>query len=158
MRRLVVIVALALLTGLSGTAAAATPRTSLDAVQRDVMCVSCGVPLNTAESPQADRERAFIADLVGRGLTKQQILDRLVDEYGPNVLAMPKGDGFGKAAYLVPIAAVLAAIALLAVVLPRWRRRRAAGPGAVADPLTEGAELSADDARRLDADLARYEV
>lgn len=157
MRRLVVIVALAALST-AGTAVAATPRTSLDAVQSEVMCVSCGVPLNTAESPQADRERAFIADLVGRGLTKQQILDRLVDEYGPNVLAMPKGDGFGKAAYLVPIAAVLAAIALLAVVLPRWRRRRAAGPGAVADPLTEGAELSDDDARRLDADLARYEV
>jgi len=141
----------------AGPADAVTPRTTVQAVENEVMCVTCGVPLNIAESPQADRERERIRQLVGQGLTKQQILDRLEAELGPDVLALPKSHGFGIVAYLVPIAAVLAAAALLFIVLPRWRRRRAAG-ASVGDPLTEGAALSETDARRLDADLARYEV
>ena len=46
--------------------AAATPRTSLPAIERQVMCVTCKIPLNVAESPQADRERAFIRALIAR--------------------------------------------------------------------------------------------
>ena len=36
------------------------PRTSLPAIERQVMCVTCKIPLNVAQSPQADRERAYI--------------------------------------------------------------------------------------------------
>jgi cytochrome c-type biogenesis protein CcmH/NrfF len=121
------------------------------------MCVSCGVPLNIAESPQADRERAEIQRLVDRGFTKQQIKDQLVAEYGPRVLATPKGSGFGLAAYLIPIAIVLGALAALAVVVPRWRDGRG-NDDRPDDQPPSAPELDPDDARRLDADLARYEV
>jgi cytochrome c-type biogenesis protein CcmH len=151
-------VAVALLTA-SGTALAATPRTTLNAVEAEVMCVTCGVPLAIAESPQADQERRLIRQLVARGLTKDQIKDRLVVEYGDRVLASPRGRGFGLAAYLVPIALVLGALALLAVLVPRWRRSRAAT--AVVAATSNGAAqpaLADGDARRLAEDLARYDV
>jgi cytochrome c-type biogenesis protein CcmH/NrfF len=118
------------------------------------MCVSCNVALPIAESPQAQQEKDLIRQLVAQGLTKHQILDRLVDVYGPNVLAEPrKDDGVGLAAYLVPVAAALLLLGVLAVLLPRWRRRT---PSRGGDGASTPA-LSADDAARLDEDLARYD-
>jgi cytochrome c-type biogenesis protein CcmH/NrfF len=75
------------------------------------------------------------------------------------VIAEPDASGIGLAAWLVPVALVLAALAGLAVALPRWRRART--DAAAAHAPTNGAAspaLSPDDAARLDADLARYDV
>ena len=67
------------------------------------MCEACGVPLELAtESPQAEQERDYIRTLIARGLTKQEILDELVDQYGPEILATPGDDGFDLAAWIVP--------------------------------------------------------
>ncbi|HEU4658149.1 MAG TPA: cytochrome c-type biogenesis protein CcmH [Capillimicrobium sp.] len=135
-------------------AVAATPQTSLSDIEDEVMCPVCGVALNIAESPQADDERALIRDLVAKGLTKEEIKQRLVAEYGQAVLAEPDDEGFDLAAWVVPAAVVAVLIAAGALLLPRWRRRaRAAADGTGAGA---GPELSADDARRLDEDLARF--
>jgi cytochrome c-type biogenesis protein CcmH/NrfF len=111
--------------------------------------------LTIADSPQADRERAYIRSLVAKDLTKDQIKTELVSTYGDRVLAMPKDKGFGLVAYLVPIAIVLAMLAGLAVVLPRWRRNRD-GPGSAIAP--DGPPLTDADSQRLAEDLARYDV
>ena len=145
------ILALALLALVPAVGSAATPRASYSDVEDEVMCVTCNVPLGLAESPQADRQKAELRRLVGAGLTKQQIKDRLVAEYGANVLALPKGDGIGAAAYIVPIAAGVAIVGLLLLLLPRWRRRPRT-PTA-----TDGESLSPADMRRLDDDLARFD-
>jgi cytochrome c-type biogenesis protein CcmH len=137
---------------LAGAAAAAS-RPSLPAIERQVMCVSCKIPLDVAESPQADRERAFIQSLIAHGESEGQIKRTLVGQYGPAVLALPSAHGFALAAYLVPVAAVLALLAALAVLLPRWRRRALAR----ADSDAPEATLSSADAARLDADLARFD-
>jgi cytochrome c-type biogenesis protein CcmH len=154
-RRLVVLLAVlvAAAAAAAGTAGAATPKTSLNAVEADVMCVSCGVPLAIAESPQADAERRTINSMIAQGLTKKQIEDRLVVFYGRNVLATPKRSGFGLAAYLIPIAIVLIALIAGAIFLPRWRRRER-----VESQTDAGPRLSDDDAARLDADLANYKL
>jgi cytochrome c-type biogenesis protein CcmH/NrfF len=137
-------------------AMAATPRTSFNDVEDEVMCVSCGVPLNIAESPQADRERVEVRRLIARGLTKDEVKDELVATYGRNVLAMPDDGGFGLAAYLVPIGIGAAIVALLAFLLPKWRRRQRA-PGTAFGRAAPAPALSDADARRLDEDLARYD-
>ena len=144
--------ALALLAvlALTAPAQAAEPRTTLPDVEDEVMCVTCNVPLNIAESPQASRQRALIRRLVDEGLTKEQIKARLVDEYGEDVLALPEDDGVGIAAYVVPVVLVLAMVAAAALLLPRWRRRR---PTARAT----GPQASEAELRRLDDELARYE-
>ena len=131
--------------------AAATPRTSLPAIERQVMCVTCKIPLNVAESPQADRERAFIQSLIAEGKSEAQIKRALVGQYGPAVLALPSSHGFDLAAYLVPVAVLLALIAGLAL-RPHFRHRGAAAPAQ--EP---AAPLSGADAARLDADLAHFD-
>ena len=137
------------------TASAATPRTSLTAIWNDVMCVSCREPLSVAQSPQAYAEREYIRKLVAQGLTKSQIEQRLVAQYGPAVLGKPPARGFDLTVYLLPAAILLAGLSILAIVLPRWRRRSrvsemAPGTAATTPP-------SAADARRLEEELARFE-
>ena len=68
---------------------------------------------------------------------------------------MPQGGGFNVAAWLVPAALVLALIAGLALLVPRWRRRSRLA--AAAEPAASVPALSAADARRLEEDIARYE-
>jgi cytochrome c-type biogenesis protein CcmH len=120
-------------------------------VEDEVMCVSCNVALNVAESPQADAERKYIRQLIAKGYDKEQVKRSLVDVYGDNVLALPKSEGINWAAYLVPIALIAALVAALAFGLRRWRRREPP-PGGPKTP-----ELSTSDATRLDADLALYD-
>ena len=144
----------ALMVALTATAQAATPKTSVTDVEDEVMCVACGVPLDIAESPQATQERAYIRQLVAEGKTKQQIKDELVAQYGDRVLATPKDEGFGLAAYLVPIAIVLLALLAGLYFVPKWRQKRTSEDQA----LDQGPALTDADARRLEEDLARYEV
>jgi len=143
---------LAVLALLAPAAWAAAPRTTLNDVEDEVMCVTCNVPLNIAQSPQADRERAFIQRLVDQGLTKDQIKRRLKEVYGPNVLALPSSKGFNLAAYAVPIALVLLMLAAVAMVVTRWRR----GGGALPASQARQPALDPEEERRLDEDLARY--
>jgi len=154
-RRLAAAAAVALAVLLAPAAPAATPRTTLNDVEDEVMCVTCNVPLNIAQSPQADRERAEIQRLVDRGLTKDQIKQRLKTIYGPNVLALPSSKGFNLAAYAVPIALVVLMLAAVGLVVRRWRRGDAGGPPDAPPPGGEP-QLDPEEERRLDEDLARY--
>jgi cytochrome c-type biogenesis protein CcmH len=130
--------------------ALAAPKASLPDIEDEVMCVECGTALNISESTVAERERAFIRRQIALGKDKEQIKDALVAEFGPGVLAVPDDDGFGLAAYLVPIALAAAAGLGVAVAARRWRRR---GPQAE----RPGAELDEEDARRLERELAAYD-
>jgi cytochrome c-type biogenesis protein CcmH/NrfF len=136
------------------TPTVAATRASLPDIEDEVMCPTCGVALNQAFSPQAERERDFIRAQIARGRSKEQIKQALVSEFGARVLATPQTDdsSFNWTAYLVPIAAFLAAAAALFVGLGRWRRRPAAGTS------SPPSELSPDDAARLERDLSKYDV
>jgi len=142
-----------LLAAMGSPALAATPRTSLPVIERQVMCVTCKIPLNVAQSPQADRERAFIQSLIARGRGEAQVKDALVAQYGHAVLGLPSDSGFDATAYIVPLAALIVLLAVLAALLPRWRRRaqvqardRAAAPA-----------LGAADEQRLQEDIERFD-
>jgi cytochrome c-type biogenesis protein CcmH len=150
---LMLVAALGLSPALGASALAATARTSMPAIERQVMCVTCKIPLNVAESPQSQRERAYIRGLIAEGKTESQIKSELVGQYGASVLALPSAKGFDLAAYLVPAAVVLALIGLLALLLPSWRRHARDQALTSAD----SPKLSADDAARLDADLKRFD-
>jgi len=130
-------------------ALAVPPKTTLHAIEQQVMCVTCSIPLEVAESPAADDERTYIRSLIAKGLTVSQIKSKLVLEYGDSVLDLPPNHGFNTVFYVLPIAGGLAAIALLGVLLPRWRRRNPPG-----DPPGTGPTISAADAARLEADMA----
>jgi cytochrome c-type biogenesis protein CcmH/NrfF len=132
---------------LIGTALAVKARTTLPAVESQVMCATCKIPLPVAQSPQADRERAFIRSLIAKGRTEAQIERALVFQYGRAVLASPSSIF----AYLVPILVVLALLAILALLVPRWRRRGRAQENKDPAPVIDSA-----DALRLQDDMARH--
>jgi cytochrome c-type biogenesis protein CcmH len=150
--RLLLVAVLAL--GVLAPTAAAEQQASLTEIEKQVMCPVCGTLLQLAESPQAQREKAFIKRLIEEGKSEEQIKDALVAEYGEEVLALPPDSGFSLSAYLVPIVAFL--IAVVALALGIWRWRRAGGPKDGGTPRAAGP--SGEDADRLDADLARYDL
>lgn len=152
MRRALLLAAAALL-ALAPSAPAAEPRTSLADVEDEVMCPICGTLLELSEAPQAERQRVLVAELIAMGKTKDEIKDELVAEYGPQVLALPRGSGFELSAYLVPAIAFAVAVLALALGIRRWRRGgpRGRDQGAKHRP-------SAEDAEKLEADLARYDL
>lgn len=142
---------------------AAAPRADLVDVEDEVMCVTCKIPLNIAEGRQPDRQRALIRDLIAEGKTKPQIKQALVAEYGEDVLALPQTSGVGITAYAIPLVLGALVVAALIMLVPRWRRRPAAGMatgdgGVAAGEEPRGADALSDaDAARLDADLSRYD-
>ena len=118
------------------------------------MCPVCGTPLNLAQSPQADRRARLHPAPDRRERLQARVKDRLRDEYGPAVLALPDDSGFSLTAYLVPIAIFGGALALLLAAIPRWRRGRRSATAA-AEPAAP--PLTSAERARLDEDLARYD-
>jgi len=161
----VTVAVLAVAVAPAGALAAACPRTSVADLEDEVMCPVCKTPLGLAqEAPQADRERAFILERVERCESKAEIKTALAAEFGDEVLALPEGEGFDLAAYLVPLLGVVGGLGVCALAVLRWRGRRASAPvpagGAeMSEPLpTGGSELQPDAAARLERDLERYDL
>jgi cytochrome c-type biogenesis protein CcmH len=149
----VALTALAITLLLAAPAGAVRARASLMDIENEVMCVVCNESLAVAQSPQAYQERNLIRSLIAKGDTKAQIERVLVANYGVAVLGKPPAHGFNLAVYVLPPAAVLAGIALLAFTLPRWRRRVSAR-AELATPT--GPSLSVTDQQRLDDELSRF--
>jgi cytochrome c-type biogenesis protein CcmH len=132
----------------TGAAAASKPPTLAD-LEDEVMCVECGTPLVVSSSPVANQEREFIREQIAAGKDKAQIKAALVQEYGRQVLAEPGGGGFDATLWIVPVLLVALGAAAIAVAVRRWRRN-----GPEPEPAPPPA-LSAEDARRLEAELGR---
>ncbi len=128
--------------------AMAAPALSLtvNEVAREVRCPTCNTPLDVSNSPAADRMKVFIADRIAAGDDKETIIDALVEEFGRGVLATPPKSGFDLVAWIVPIALVVGGLAAIPFVTRAWARRRGDSPAA---------EISAEDAARLDEELRR---
>ena len=135
---------------LAHPAHAAEPRASLADVEDEVMCVECGTALSLSKAPVAEREREFIRREIARGRTKEQIKAALVERMGPGVLALPENEGFGVAAYVVPLLFVGLALVGVAAAAHRW----CGPPGR---PATPPAALDAADDRRLEGELRAYD-
>jgi cytochrome c-type biogenesis protein CcmH len=141
-------------------AAAACPKTTLGAVEHEVMCPVCGVPLALAtEAPQAIRERAFITRLIAQCRSKDEIKRALASQFGDRVLALP-GDrashepgGVVFGARVLPWLVLGAVAVAVAAATLRWRRReRPAAATSDVGPADDPRELG-----RLQSDLDRYD-
>ena len=154
MRRLALLAtALGLLILAAPAGAAPAPQTTVNDVEDEVMCPICGTLLELSDSPQARREKVYVAKLVAAGKSKAEIKDALLAQYGPAVLALPEATGFDLSAYLVPVLAILVAMVVLAVSVARWRRNGGRSP-----PAGTGAPPQGEEAERLEADLSKYDL
>ena len=84
-------------------------------------------------------------------MTARRRSRRLVDQFGPAVLAEPPKRGFDLLAWLLPLAALGLGIVVVGALAWTWSRRRDRGDDA------PDAELDPDLERRVDEELARYE-
>jgi cytochrome c-type biogenesis protein CcmH len=133
------------------------PRASLTDIENDVMCTVCHESLAVAQSPQADSERNYIRGLIAKGETKQQILRDMVAQYGPEVLGRPPASGFNLSVYVLPPAILAVGIAILAITLPRWRRRtRAAAARSQSNVNGKAPALDPAEAARLEHELSQF--
>jgi cytochrome c-type biogenesis protein CcmH len=134
-------------------AAASELHPTLPELEHEVMCPTCHTLLELSHAPVAERMRVFIRARIAHGETKSEITSQLVGEFGEGVLAAPPTRGFGLLAWLLPIAGLLAAAAVVAIVARHWRRL------AVRDDASGAhGRLAPALERALDEELARYDA
>ena len=147
MKRLFLLVLTALI--LVPVARASERHPTLAELEGEVMCPVCETTLDQSSSPAAQQIKRVIANRIAAGDTKTQIKDRLVAEYGNEILAAPPRKGFGLVAWGLPVIGILAAAVAVGVGAWRWARAREPAPaGPPLDPALE---------RRLDDELRRFE-
>ena len=148
MRRLALVALVAL--AVVPAALASESRPTLADLEDEIMCPVCpGETLEQSSSPAAQQVERLIAVRIQAGDSKQEIKDRLVDQYGPQILAAPPKEGFDLLAWVLPLAGAAGAALVLAFAAWRWSRGR--------DTLPPEAPLDAESERRVDRELARLD-
>jgi cytochrome c-type biogenesis protein CcmH/NrfF len=114
-----------------------TPRAK--ALSKRVLCMCggcedsaglCNHPGGTFSGP-CETARGMQKDLdahVTKGESDDQILQAMVEQYGPTVLVEPPKKGFDLLAWIMPIAVPLIALVLVWAVVRRWRHNATLAP------------------------------
>jgi cytochrome c-type biogenesis protein CcmH/NrfF len=119
-------------------------------VWHDLMSPFCpGRSLADCPSPQAESLRAWILVQEATGRSRTDVEAELLERYGDVILAAPRAEGIGLAAYAIPALAFLAGGVLVGVILRRYTRT---GPAA---PRPSAEALDPELARLVDEDLER---
>jgi cytochrome c-type biogenesis protein CcmH/NrfF len=89
-----------------------------------------------AYSGPCDTAKTMLKEIdthIAAGKTDEQVLQAMIQEYGPLAYVEPPKSGFGLVAWLMPILYLLGGTALVIMVMKRWRARPVAvvsAPGA----------------------------
>ena len=131
-------------------------------LEGEVICLTCHESLDQSTGPLADRERALIRHWIAAGDTKSQIEQKLVAQFGPQILAAPPMSGFNLLAWVLPIAGVIAGALTLGYLAWWWSRGRLEARGVAAAPTIPGTGagpgLEPELERRVDEALARFDA
>ena len=117
-------------------------------METQLMCPTCHQVLAYSQSEIATHIRNRLHHWCAAGSTSTQVKDRLIAQFGQEILAAPPKHGFDLLAWVIPGAALLAGAIVAGVLATRWRGRRGPPPPPPVDP-----SFSA----RIDADMARFE-
>lgn len=92
-------------------------------------------PISQHYSEVSEKIRKEVRAMVAAGRSRDEILDRYVEEYGERILAVPRAKGFNRLAYILPWLALILGAWLLAILLKKLRAPvPAAGPAPLPDP------------------------
>jgi cytochrome c-type biogenesis protein CcmH len=147
------VVALAAL-ALAAPAAACAPRASQAYLETRLVCIQCHTTLDESSSTFAVEMKTEVARQIKACRTNQQIIDSMVAQFGPAVLSTPQTHGFDLIAWLLPLGGVLLGAAALAFGARRWQAART--PASVDS--TQSSGLNAEDDRRVDEELKRFDA
>jgi cytochrome c-type biogenesis protein CcmH len=134
---------------LAAPAIASDAHPSASELETELVCPVCHETLDQSTAPIAQEMKREIRRRIAQGWTKQQIIDEMVANFGPNVLSTPSKHGFDLLAWVLPLGGALLGVAALALVARQWRR----GPG----PPPAAPGLDPEMEQRIDAELARFD-
>jgi cytochrome c-type biogenesis protein CcmH len=156
MRRLALLIAVVLLVPAPAEASEEHPTQA--EVEKELICPVCKpATLDQSDSEIARNMKQFIARRIAAGDTKSEIKDKLVAQFGEQVLAAPPRSGFNWLAWVLPIAGLGLGVVVVGVAAWRWSRSR---ERPVEFPLEASNGRRAIDPeleRRLEEELARFE-
>jgi len=120
---LAVVLGVALLIGVTGTRPPHTAEDRARALAESVACPVCdGQSVAESDSEAAKGIRSQISSRISEGATDAQIRDELAAAYGEHILLTPGRTGVASLVWTLPVVALVAALAGLALTFRRWRR------------------------------------
>jgi cytochrome c-type biogenesis protein CcmH len=134
-------------------ALACAPRASQASLETKLVCIQCHTTLDESNSPFANELKVEVARRIALCQSEQQILDAMVAEFGPSVLSTPQTHGFDLLAWILPLGGIALGAAALGFGARHWSRSRTAA--SVDSAQSPG--LDAEDERRVDEELSRFE-
>jgi cytochrome c-type biogenesis protein CcmH len=136
---------------LASPAAACNHHASQGRLETLLVCPSCHTTLDESDSEVAREMKAEVHQRIASCQTERQILDAMVDEFGPTILSTPRTSGFDLLAWVLPLGGAAVGAAVLAVAALAWSRTRS-------EPRAEApAALGPEDERRVDEALERFD-
>jgi cytochrome c-type biogenesis protein CcmH/NrfF len=138
---------------LAAPAAACTPRASQADLETKLVCIECHTTLDESSSAFAVEMKSEIARQIAQCRTTRQILDSMVAQFGPTVLSTPQTHGFDLLAWVLPLGGIALGACAIGVGARRWSRSRTTA----SDNSAQNLGLDADDERRIDEELARFD-
>ena len=116
-------------------------------VWHDTMSPYCpGRTLAECPSPQADELRLWILDQASAGVTREEVQQAMFREFGDQILTAPRAEGWGLAAYAIPLAGFVLGGGVVVLVV---RRLMSPGPGP-ANPANPAESIDPEIQRRID--------
>ena len=117
-------------------------------IERVLIAPCCWLaPVSEHASPASDEVKQQIREWLGRGMTREQVLDAFVERYGARILAEPPNKGAGRYLYVAPwLVFGLSAIGLVVLVKKLTASRAAAA--SAAEPAPARAEPAPADPER----------
>lgn len=137
-------------------AGAGDPASRFTEIGHQLMCIcGCGQILlecNHVGCPSSDSMRNELMAAVTRGDSDSLVQQAFVQKYGPTVLAAPTTAGFDRAAWIMPIVALLLGFGIVILIVRAWRNRPEpmladgvhASPGAELEKFREQARQETD--------------
>ena len=138
---------------LAAPAVASDAHPSASELETELVCPVCHETLDQSTAPIAQEMKREIRRRIAQGWTKQQIIDEMVANFGPNVLSTPSKHGFDLLAWVLPLGGIAVGIVALALGAAYWSRR---GPPR-SPPPGEDSGLDPETERRIDLELARFD-
>jgi cytochrome c-type biogenesis protein CcmH len=118
------IVVAALLVGVTDDGGPSTDGERARDLSASVACPTCdGQSVADSDSSAARNVRTFIDQRVADGQTDDQIRDELAARYGERILLTPGRSGLAGLVWVLPVAALVAALAGVALAFRQWRGR-----------------------------------
>ena len=120
---LAIVLGVSLLIGVTGSRPPRTAEDRARGLSESVACPVCdGQSVAESDSEAAKGIRNVISTRISEGATDAQIRDELAGAYGEHILLTPGRTGVASLVWTLPVVALVAAVAGLALTFRRWRR------------------------------------